>query len=108
MVSMSSSPPIRCPNSAARSHPSRRSCNTTRGAISRFTGYYTDMITKWTATTKPGTVCEISPLILTQLYIGKTIDAKANFDRLYRGDSATSAWNILVTAAQHGRFYVVQ
>jgi hypothetical protein len=76
------------------------------GATPRFATYRADMIARYLSLPTTSDPCTIYPMVTTLSYLGKTDDAKAAYDRLYRGADAGAYWETLQTAVQHGRFYV--
>ena len=76
------------------------------GATPRFAAYRADMIARYLSLPTTSDPCTIYPMVTTLSYLGKTDDAKAAFDRLYRGDNTASYWETLQTAVHQGRFYV--
>ncbi|MBZ0286802.1 MAG: hypothetical protein K8I30_04250, partial [Anaerolineae bacterium] len=50
--------------------------------------------------------CTIYSMVVTLSYFGKTDDARAAYNRLYKGENAAAYWETLQTSIQQGRFYV--
>lgn len=76
------------------------------GAAPRFASYYAAEIAQLNARTKPGDVCTVSQLVTTLLYIGRTDEARAAFDRLYTGEDAARDWHSLQIGVHSARYYV--
>jgi hypothetical protein len=76
------------------------------GATPHFAAYRADMIARYLRLPTTSDPCTIYPMVATLSYFGKTADARAAYDRLYRGDNPAAYWDTLQTAVQQGRFYV--
>jgi hypothetical protein len=79
------------------------------GASPRFASFYADLLARLSAEAPwvgPNDHCVVLPLVPTLLYLGKISEARAAFDRLYRGEDAAAYWVQLQNTVKRGRFYV--
>jgi hypothetical protein len=74
------------------------------GASPQFASYFDTYIADLTASTQPTPAC--LPLVAALLYIGKTDEARSEFDRLYTGTDPDMYWEDMKSTVEHGRYYV--
>lgn len=81
-----------------------------RGASPSFASYYNDVLAQLSATVEnrlaPHSFCDVEPLVVTLLYIGRAADAQTTFNKLYTANDAATLWAQLQANIQHGRYYV--
>lgn len=76
------------------------------GATPHFASYRADTIARYLQLPATSDPCTIYPMVTTLFYMGKANEAKAAYDRLYRGADAAAYWETLKTAAEQGHFYI--